>query len=145
MKPVIIGCPEVKPQSELGGQELPQRNVSETKVFRDHGQLGMSLAAGDEEFLRLAPLLISAHPLAEELIGDPLDRDLNLRDFWVEEALRVASKGLLRGNILEELQDALHAAGGHVKINVPEGVALVSADFTVPHYPVIQDRKRPPY
>ena len=110
MKPVIIGCHEVKPQSELGGQELPQRYVG------DHGHLGMSLAAGGKEFLCLAPLLISAHPLAEELIGDPLDRDLNLRDFWVEEALRLASKGLLCGNILEEHQDALHAAGGHVKL-----------------------------
>ena len=42
--------------------------------------------------------------------------------------------------ILEEHQDALHAAGGHLEINVLEGVALVSANLTVPQCPVIQDR-----
>ena len=46
MKPGIIGCPEVKPQSELGGQELPEKDVSETKVFRHHCHLGVALPAG---------------------------------------------------------------------------------------------------
>ena len=95
----------------------------------------MSLAAGGEELLCLVPLLVSAHPLAEELIGD-----LHFRYFRVEEYLGVASKGLLRGSILEDQQDALHAAGGHVEVDIPKGVALVSADFSVPEYPVVQDR-----
>ena len=47
----------------------------------------------------------------------------------------------MRGNILEEHQDALHAAGGDVEVDIPEGVALVSADFSVTQYPVIQDRE----
>ena len=38
--------------------------------------------------------------------------------------LSVASEGLLRSNILEEHQDALHAADGHIKVDVPEGVKL---------------------
>ena len=46
MKPVIIGCPEIKPQSELGGQELPERDVSETKVFLHHCHLGVAFPAG---------------------------------------------------------------------------------------------------
>ena len=99
----------------------------------------MSLAAGGEELLCLIPLLVSAHPLADELIGDPLDNDLHFRYFWVEEALGVASKGLL--HILEEHQDALHAAGGHVEIDIPEGIALVFADFEVAEHPVIEECK----
>ena len=57
------------------------------------------------------------------------------------EGLRVASEGLLRGNVLEEHQDPLHAAGGHVEVDIPEGVALVSAYFSVPQNPVIEDRE----
>ena len=128
----------------IRGQELPQRYVSETKVFHDHGHLEMSLAAGSKQFPRLVPHLVGTHSLTKELVGDPLDSDLLFGYFRIVEALRVASKGLLRGNIPEEHQDALHAAGGHVKINVPEGVALVSSDVTVPQYPVIQDRKAAP-
>ena len=48
------------------------------------------------------------HPLTKELVGDPLDRDLNLRYFWVIEGLCVASEGLLRGNVLKEHKDPLH-------------------------------------
>ena len=47
---------------------------------------------------------------------------------------------MLRANILEEHQDALHAAGGH-EIDIPEGIALVFAYFSVPQNPVIEDRK----
>ena len=57
------------------------------------------------------------------------------------EGLRVASEGLLRGNVLEEHQDPIHAARGHVEVDIPEGVALVSAYFSVAQYPVIEDRK----
>ena len=46
MKPVIIGCPEAKPESKLGGQELRERYVSETKVFRHHCHLGVAFPAG---------------------------------------------------------------------------------------------------
>ena len=81
------------------------------------------------------------HSLTEELVGDPLDGDLHFCYFQVIEGLSVASKGLLRGNILKDHQDAIHAAGGHIEIDIPEGVALVFADFSVPQYPVIQDRK----
>ena len=88
--------------------------------------------------------MVGTHSLTKELVGVPLDRDLHFGYFGVVEGLGVASKGLLRGNILEEHQNVLHAAGGHVKINVLEGVALVSAAFTVPQNPVIQDRKAAP-
>ena len=47
----------------------------------------------------------------------------------------------MHGNVLEEHQDTLHAAGGHVEIDIPEDVDFVSAYFSVPQYPVIQDRK----
>ena len=47
----------------------------------------------------------------------------------------------MRGNILKEHQDPLHAAHGHVEVDVPEGVALVSAYFSVPLNPVIEDHK----
>ena len=60
------------------------------------------------------PNLIGAHPLTIELVGDPLDGDLRFRYFGVVKGLSVASEGLLRGNILEEHQAVLHAAGGHV-------------------------------
>ena len=43
---------------------------------------------------------------------------------------------LLRGNIPEEHQDT-----GHVEIDIPEGVAFVSAYFLVAEYPVIEDCK----
>ena len=55
-----------------------------------------------------------AHPLTLELVGDALDGDLHFRYLRVVKGLSVASEGLLRGDILEEHQDALHAAGGHV-------------------------------
>ena len=79
------------------------------------------------------------HPLTKELVGDPLDRNLNLRYFRVIEGLRVASEGLLRGNVLKEHQDPLHAAGGHVEVDIPEGVAFVSAYSSVPQNLVIED------
>ena len=64
--------------------------------------------------LCLVPHLIGAHPLAVELVGDALDGDLHFCYFGVVKDLGVASEGLLRGNILGEHQDSLHAAGGHV-------------------------------
>ena len=62
--------------------------------------------------LFLIPHLIGAHPLTVELVGDTLDGDLHFRYLGVVKGLSVASEGLLRGDILEEHQDALHAAGG---------------------------------
>ena len=35
----------------------------------------------------------------------------------------------------------IHAARGHVEVDIPEGVALVSAYFSVPQNPVIEDRE----
>ena len=107
MKPVIIDCPEVKPQSELARQKFSQRVVSETKVFRHHCHLAVAFPAGrcSKQLPRLVPHLVGSHPLAEEMIGDSLDRDLNLRYFRVIEGLRVASEGLLRGNVLKERRD----------------------------------------
>ena len=141
MEPVVVGCPEVKPQSELGGQELPERDIGEAKVFRHHCHLGMTFPAGREQLPRLVPHLIGTHPMTIELVGDPLDRDLNLRYFRVIKGLRVASEGLLRGNVLKEHQDPLHAARGHVEVDIPEGVALVSVYFAVAQYPVLEDRE----
>ena len=57
--------------------------------------------------------LIGAHPLAVELVGDPVDGDYHFRYLGVVKGLSVASEGLLRGNILKVHQDAPHAAGGH--------------------------------
>ena len=144
----MIGCPEVKPQSELAFQKFSQRDVCQGQVFCHHWHIKMMLSAGwCCKYLLpcLIPHLVGTHSLTKELVGDPLDSDVHFGYFRIVEALRVASKGLLCGNILEEHQDALHAAGGHVKINVPEDVALVSADFTVLQYPVIRIARRPPY
>ena len=58
--------------------------------------------------------MIGAHPLTVELVGDALDGDLHFCYLGVVKGLSVASEGLLRGDILEENQDALHAAGGYV-------------------------------
>ena len=80
--------------------------------------------------------MIGTHPLTKELVGDPLNRDLNLRYFRVIEGLRVAREGLLRGNVFKEHQDPLH-----VEVDIPEGVALVSSYFSVPQNPVIEDRE----
>ena len=49
-----------------------------------------------------------------ELVGDTLDDDLHFRYLGIVKGLSVAREGLLHGDILEEHQDALHAAGGHV-------------------------------
>ena len=46
----------------------------------------------------------------------------------------------MRVNVLKEHQP-LHAARGHVEVDIPEGVALVSAYFSVPQNPVIEDHK----
>ena len=64
--------------------------------------------------LYLVPNLIGVHSLTVEFVGNPLDGDLHFRYFWVVKCLSVASEGLLRGNILEDHQAALYAAGGHV-------------------------------
>ena len=79
--------------------------------------------------------------LPVELVGNPLDGDLHFRYLWVVKNLSVASEELLRGDILEEHQDAIHAAARHVQVDVPEGVRLVHCHLPVPQYPVIQDRK----
>ena len=76
-----------------------------------------------------------------ELVGDVLDGNFHFRYTGVVKGFSVASEGLLRGDILEEHQTALHAAGGHVLVDVPEGVRLVHYHLPVPQYPVIQDRK----
>ena len=76
-----------------------------------------------------------------ELVGNPLDGDLHFRYLGIVKGLSVASEVLLRGDILEEHQDGLHVAGGHVQVDVPEGVRLVYWHLSVPQYPVIQDRK----
>ena len=76
-----------------------------------------------------------------ELVGDVLDGDLQFCYLEVVKGLSVASEGLLRGDILEEHQDAYHDAGGHVQVDDPEGVRLVHCHLPVPQYPVIQDRK----
>ena len=37
--------------------------------------------------------------------------------------------------------DPLHAAGGHVEVDIPEGVALIFVNLSVPQNPVVQDRE----
>ena len=78
------------------------------------------------------------HSLTEELVRDPFKGDLDFGYFWVVEGLGVASEGLLPGHVLEEHQDPLRAACGHVKIYIPKGVALV---FSVPQNLAVQDRE----
>ena len=116
MKAVIIECPEVKPQGVLAGQEFSQIDVCLGQVFCDRSYVGVTLTAGRcrKVLLCLVPHPIGAHPLTVELVGDALDGDLHFGYLGVVKCLSVASEGLLRGNIVEEHQDALHAAGGHV-------------------------------
>ena len=59
--------------------------------------------------------------------------------FGVIEGLSVTRKGLLRGTILKEHQYTLHAAGGHVEVDIPNGVALVFSDFAVAEDAIVQD------
>ena len=54
------------------------------------------------------------------------------------EGLGIASKGLLCG--LKEHEDPPHTPGGHVEVEIPEGVALILA---VSQYPVAQYRESP--
>ena len=125
MEPVVVGCPEVKPQSELGVQELPERDIGEAKVFRHHCHLGVTFPAGREQLSRLVPHLIGTHPLTKELVGDPHDRGLNLRYFRVIEGLRVASEGLFRGGVLEEHQDPFMLRAGTLRL-IFQRVSLLS-------------------
>ena len=96
----------------LVGQEFSQIDVCQDQVFCDPS--GVSLTARHKVLLCLVPHLIGAHPLTVELVGDPLDGDLHFRYLGVVKGLSVVSERLLGGNILEEHQDALHPAGGHV-------------------------------
>ena len=109
MKAVIIACPEVKPQGVLAGQEFSQIDVCQGQVFCDRSYVGVTLTARRKVLLCRVP-----HLLTVGLVGDALDGDLHFRYLGVVKGLSVASEELLRGNILEEHQDALHAAGGHV-------------------------------
>ena len=110
----IIACSEVKPQGVLAGQEFSQIDVCQGQVFCDRSYVGVTLTARRKVLLCLVPHLIGAHPLTVEWVGDALDGDLHFRYLGVVKGLSVASEGLLRGDILEEHQDALHVAGGHV-------------------------------
>ena len=127
MKAVIIACPEVKPQRVFAGQEFSQIDVCQGQVFCGRSYFGVTLTAGRcrKVLLCLVPLLIGSHPLTVELVGNALGGDLHFRYLGVVKVLSVASEGLFRGNILEEHQDALYATGGHVMVDVPEGVSLV--------------------
>ena len=116
MKAVIIACPEVKPHGVLAGQKFSQIDVCQGQVFCDRSYFGVTLTAGRKVLLCLVPHQIGAHPLTAELVGDALDGDLHFCYFGVVKGLGVASEGLLRGNILEEHQDSLHAAGGTFRL-----------------------------
>ena len=116
MKAVIIACPEVKPQGVIAGQEFSLIDVCQGQVFCDRSYVGVTLTARRcrKVLLCLVSHLIGAHPLTVELVGDALDGDLHFRYLGVVKGLSVASEGLWRGDILEEHQDVLHAAGGYV-------------------------------
>ena len=45
----------------------------------------------------------------------------------------------MRGNVLKEHQDPLHAARGQVEVDIPEGVALVSVYFAVEQLEIERD------
>ena len=91
-----------------------QIDVCQGQVFCGRSYFGVTLTAGGKVLLCLVPYLIGARPLTVELVGDPLDGYLHFRYMGVVKGLSVASEGLLYGDILEEHQDAFHAAGGHV-------------------------------
>ena len=114
MKALIIACPEVKQQRVLADHEFSQIDVCQGQVFYDRSYVGVTLTTRREVLICLVPHLIGAQPLTVDLVGDALDGDLHFRYLGVVKGLSVASEGLLRGDILEEHQDVLHAAGGHV-------------------------------
>ena len=116
MKALIIAFPKVKPEEVLAGQEFSQIDVCQGQVFCNRSYVGMTLTARRcrKVLLCLVPHLIGAHPLTVELAGDALDGDLHSRYLGVVKGLSIASEELLRGDIVEEHPDVLHAAGGHV-------------------------------
>ena len=72
------------------------------------------------------PMGIGAHPLTVELVGDALDGDRHFRYYGVVKGLSVASEGLLRGDILEEHQDALGNIPMKILSHWPKGSGGVS-------------------
>ena len=109
MKAVIIACPEVKPQWViLPDWRLPAPGLLRPFLFRSDAYCW---AQGTSCLL---PHLTGAHPLTVELVGDALDGDHHFRYLGAVKGLCVASERLLHSKILEEHQNALHAAGGHV-------------------------------
>ena len=116
MKAVIIACPEVKPQCVLAGQEFSQIDVCQGQVFcgRFYFRVTLTVERCRKLLLCFVPHLTCAHPLTVELVGNPLDGDIHFRYLGVVKGLSVASEMLLRGDIIEEHQDVIHAAGGRV-------------------------------
>ena len=50
-------------------------------------------------------------------------------------------KGCCAVTSSKSIKTPYQAAGGHVEVDIPEGVALVSAFFSVPQNPIIEDRE----
>ena len=65
-----------------------------------------------------------------------VDCYLHLGDFGVVQGLAVPLEGCRR--VLEQHQDFFHTAGRYVEVNVPQGIALVAADFALLEHAVIQ-------
>ena len=110
MEPLVVGGPEVQPETVLGGQILPQGDVCQAKILRHLCHLGVTLLAGGEELPRLVPHLVGTHALREELVRDPLDGYIYLCQSRVVEGFGIANKGLLRG--LKEHEDLLILRAG---------------------------------
>lgn len=77
------------------------------------------------------------HPLAEELVGDTLDGDIDFGDFGVIKGLSAVGIGSVRSLSLKEYENSLYAKGGHVPVDIPKGITLVPAQFPVALYIVL--------
>ena len=67
----------------------------------------------------------------------PLDSDLHLGDLGVVEGLSVPGEGGSR--LHEQHQDALHAPGRHIQVDIPQGVTLVRVNLPVAVDAVVLD------
>ena len=136
---IVITGPQVKPQGVLGGEVLGERHICQGELFRDHTCHGVPLGAACVKLSGLVPLLVCAQTLRIELVRDALDGNFNFRNLGVIEGLRVALEGI-RG-VHKEQQESLHGARWGVDVDVPDCVALISAELAVPEDTLVEDRQ----
>ena len=136
---IVITGPQVKPQGVLAREVLGERHIRQGEVFRDHKYHGVPFGAACVKLSGLVPLLVCAQALRLDLVRDALDGNVNFRSLGVVEGLRVALKGS-RG-VNKEQQDSLHGARWGVDVDVPDCVALISAELAVPEDTLVEDRQ----